>query len=67
MSKIKLFVNNPEMWTAFTEVVTDIIKDEYNSMGRLDDQKDIYRSQGKVMAYKKLLQLRDKVNGDKTP
>ena len=65
MSKIKLFVNNPEMWEAFKEEVNALIAIEQRSLNRLVDIPDIYRAQGVIKAYNKMLNLRDTANANK--
>lgn len=60
---LKLFVNNPELWNAFTKEVDDYLQFVHRSMEQMDKPEDLYRLQGEARAYHKLKMLRDRVNG----
>lgn len=62
-SKLKMFVNDPELWNSFVEEVQERIALQHKLLEQAHDIKDVYRGQGEVSALRKMLQLRDKVNG----
>jgi hypothetical protein len=62
-SKLKMFVNDPVLWNSFTEEVDERINLIHKRLEQAQEPVDIYRAQGEVAALKKMLQLRDKVNG----
>lgn len=62
-SKLKMFVNNPELWGSFTEEVNLYISFCHKQMEQTRDTSDLFRLQGEIRALRKMLSLRDKVNG----
>ena len=62
MSSLKPFVNDNRLWNAFLEELEIEISREQRTLEQLSEPNDIYRSQGKIMALRKLMKLRDKVN-----
>jgi hypothetical protein len=62
-SKLKMFVNDPALWNSFVEEIEERIALLHKNLEQAQDPKDIYRAQGEVAALKKVLMLRDKVNG----
>lgn len=60
---LKLFVNNPDLWNAFTAEVDECLSIVHKNMEQMEKAEDLYRLQGEARAYKKLKMLRDKVNG----
>lgn len=62
-SKIKLFVNNPELWESFLKELDTRIVSCQRSIEQMSEPKDLYRLQGELKALRSLQQLRDKVNG----
>lgn len=62
-SKLKMFVNDPALWTSFVKEVEERISLHHKYLEQAQDMKDVYRVQGEVAALKKMLMLRDKVNG----
>ena len=62
-SKLKMFVNDPALWNSFVEEIEERISLLHKNLEQAQDPKDIYRAQGEVAALKKVLMLRDKVNG----
>lgn len=62
-SKLKMFVNNPELWESFTEEVNLYISSCHKQMEQMRDTSDLFRLQGEVKALRKMISLRDKVNG----
>lgn len=62
-SKLKMFVNNPELWGAFLGELDERIKDKHKRLEQTVEPYDIYRTQGELHALHALKRLRDKVNG----
>ena len=62
-SKIKLFVNTPELWNSFTEELDTRIDQVDKKLGQFTETHEIYRAQGELQALQSLKKLRDKVNG----
>ena len=60
---LKQFVNNKEEWDAFLVELDECIAQQHKSSETLSDPIELYRSQGKMAAYRNLKYLRDKVNG----
>jgi hypothetical protein len=59
---LKLLVNNPDIWKAFVSEVEGQIVLAHRNLEQMATAEDLYRLQGEVRAYRKLLNLRDKVN-----
>lgn len=62
-SKIKLFVNNPELWNSFLEEIETRVDQAHKKLGQLTETHDIYRAQGELQALQSLKKLREKING----
>lgn len=62
-SKLKMFVNDPELWNSFVEEVQERVNLQHKLLEQAQDLKDVYRAQGEIASLKKMLMLRDKVNG----
>lgn len=62
-SKLKMFVNDPELWNSFVEEVQERVALQHKLLEQAQDLKDVYRAQGEIASLKKMLMLRDKVNG----
>lgn len=65
-SKLKMFVNNPELWDAFTEELKERIEFDQRQLEQLADVPAMYKLQGSIATYRSLLKLRDKVNAKDT-
>ena len=63
LSRLKPLVNNHEFWKVFEELITDEISLSTSLLEKQTDLIQIYRSQGQIESLKKLLKLRDRVNG----
>lgn len=61
---LKPFVNNKGMWTDFLEELEKRIGECHKKLEQVTEMADIYRTQGEVIALKKLQKLRDKVNAE---
>jgi hypothetical protein len=59
---LKLLVNNPDIWKPFVSEIEDRIELTHKNLEQMATAEDLYRLQGEVRAYRKLLALRDKVN-----
>lgn len=62
-SKLKMFVNDPVLWNSFVQEIEERISLTHKQLEQAQELKDLYRAQGEVAALKKVLMLRDKVNG----
>lgn len=62
-SKLKMFVNNPELWNSFTDEIQERLAFVHKQLEQMADPTAIYRLQGEVKALRSMLALRDKVNG----
>lgn len=62
-SKLKMFVNNPELWGSFTDEIEERLAFAHKQLEQMADPTTIYRLQGEVKALRSMLMLRDKVNG----
>ena len=60
---LKSFVNNKIEWDAFNTELDDCISQQHKSIESISDPIELYRSQGRIAAYRNLKYLRDKVNG----
>jgi len=60
---LKKLVNDKELWDAFTQELDECISQQHKSIENISDPVEVYRSQGKISAYRNLKYLRDKVNG----
>jgi len=58
---LKPFVNNSELWDAFNEEISAYINQAHYSMEQAENE-ELFRLQGEVRAYRKLKQLRERVN-----
>lgn len=59
---LKMFVNNPDLWKAFIAELEDRIELAHKNLEQINAAEELYRLQGEARAYRKLLNLRDKVN-----
>jgi hypothetical protein len=59
---LKLLVNNPDIWKPFVSEIEERIELTHKNLEQMATAEDLYRLQGEVRAYRKLLALRDKVN-----
>lgn len=60
---LKLFVNNKDLWDAFLEEMDNNLELTHKQLEQNKDEKELFRFQGEARAYRRLKQLRDKVNG----
>ena len=63
LEKLKPLVNNPLHYDALMEYVTEKLETARLTIERADKDVLLYREQGKIEILKKLLSLRDEVNG----
>lgn len=61
-SKIKMFVNSPDLWNSFCAEVDERIEATQKKLGQQVEPHLIYRAQGELQALESLKRLRDKVN-----
>ena len=64
LSKLKPLVNNNRQWEAFNSYIDYLITQQQKSLEQSDNTILIHRSQGAVLALRKLKYLRDEINGN---
>ena len=62
---LKTFVNNKGEWDAFCEEINNQIAELHKRLEQSENVNDIYQTQGGIRALRRLMYLRDKVNGIK--
>lgn len=62
MDKLKRLVNDPELHEAFLAYTSRKIAAEQKALEQTTKIEDIYRSQGKILALRRLLSIREEVN-----
>jgi hypothetical protein len=60
--KIKLLVNNKEIWDAYNDELDQMLETTRKSLEKADTDLEIYRYQGEIRMIRKMKQLRDRVN-----
>ena len=63
LSKLKPLVNNNRQWEAFSSYIDYLISQQTKTLEQSDNTILIHRSQGAVLALRKLKYLRDEING----
>lgn len=61
---LKPFVNNKDMWTDFLGELERRIGECHKKLEQVTEMSDVYKTQGEVIALRKLQKLRDKVNAE---
>jgi hypothetical protein len=59
---LKLLVNNPDIWKSLVSELEERIELTHKNLEQMNTVEELYRMQGEARAYRKLLNLRDKVN-----
>lgn len=59
---LKLLVNNPDIWKSLVSELEERIELTHKNLEQMNAVEELYRMQGEARAYRKLLNLRDKVN-----
>jgi hypothetical protein len=59
---LKLLVNNPDIWKPLVSELEERIELTHKNLEQMNAAEELYRLQGEARAYRKLLNLRDKVN-----
>ena len=59
---LKLLVNNPDIWKPLVSELEERIELTHKNLEQMSAVEELYRLQGEARAYRKLLNLRDKVN-----
>jgi len=65
MEQLKKFVNTYDLHQAFLVYIEDKIKTEQKNLEQATKIEEIYRFQGRIVALRRLLSIRDEVNMDK--
>ena len=63
--KLKLLVNNMEIWKSFNDELDRRLNHVHIQMEQTIKQEDLFRLQGEAKALRRLKFLRDEVNGPK--
>ena len=63
--KLKLLVNNMEIWNSFNDELDRRLNHVHIQMEQTMKQEDLFRLQGEAKALRRLKFLRDEVNGPK--
>ena len=63
--KLKLMVNNMEIWNSFNDELDRRLNHVHIQMEQTIKQEDLFRLQGEAKALRRLKFLRDEVNGPK--
>ena len=63
--KLKLLVNNMEIWNSFNDELDRRLNYVHIQMEQTIKQEDLFRLQGEAKALRRLKFLRDEVNGPK--
>jgi len=63
LSALKPMVNAPMQWKAFCEMIDYYCDLNTRKLEQASDVVEIHRSQGAIMALRKLKTLRDEING----
>ena len=61
---LKLLVNNPDIWKSLVSELEERIELTHRNLEQMNAVEELYRMQGEARAYRKLLNLRDKVNAE---
>ena len=61
--KLKLLVNNMEIWNSFNDELDRRLNHVHIQMEQTIKQEDLFRLQGEAKALRRLKFLRDEVNG----
>ena len=61
---LKLLVNNPDIWKSLESELEERIELTHRKLEQMNAVEELYRMQGEARAYRKLLNLRDKVNAE---
>jgi len=64
MNGLKQFVNTPDIHEAFLVYVKSKIEELQKTLEQMTKLEDIYRLQGQITTYRRLLNLRNEVNSD---
>ena len=63
IKRLKTFVNDKELWDTFINEIKSDINQYQKSLEQASDITSIHRLQGNILALRRLLHLREKVNG----
>ena len=60
---LKALVNNYSLYTAFTDYLNERISVEQSKLETSSTMEDVFRHQGSIKALRRLLKLREEING----
>lgn len=64
MNGLKQFVNTPDTHEAFLVYVKGKIEELHKTLEQMTKIEDVYRLQGQITTYRRLLNLRNEINSD---
>ena len=64
IKRLKTFVNNKELWDTFINEIKSDINQYQKSLEQANDAPSMYRLQGNILALRRLLHLKEKVNNN---
>jgi hypothetical protein len=64
LNSLKPLVNNNRQWASFSNYIDAMIEQHHRSMEQQENTTLIYRTQGSILALKRLKMLREEVNVD---
>jgi len=62
--QLKPFVNTPGFEAAFKEFIEEKIEIARRTLENASDEKWMFKAQGEIAAYRRLLSLREEINGE---
>lgn len=65
LGKLKPLVNDPMLWEAFKEFLDYKLSLVHTAMERDSEANNLFKYQGEASVYRRLLMLREEVNGPK--
>mgnify|MGYP003673888773 FL=1 len=63
MNKLKMFVNNPELWESFVEELEVRLEANHKQLEQITETEELHRLQGVARTLRAFMRLRDDVNG----
>jgi len=65
MQFLKQALNNPDFHKEFLEWLQSEVNKAHSRLESMNDMNEVYRQQGQITAYKRLMRLREDLNGIK--
>jgi hypothetical protein len=64
LNQLKPFVNNPAFQEAIAEYVKNKLDVIYRTLESVTTERELFKAQGQISVYKRLLTLKEEVNGE---